>query len=264
MGEAATVSASQPARHQRRLRNYLLDRHFQLKYSSYLVMIALVLGASLGAVLWQTSQQLLSQSQHGVTQGERIVALGKEVVAESRKVSAVVQMNIIKDPVYSDNPALLEAFKSDSSAQDKRLKTQQDQLVAQASGLREQSAALVGFQRTLLLTLAVGLLLFVFLVGIAGIVVTHKVAGPIHKMKRQLNEVGKGHFPPPGRLRRGDELVEFFESFEKMVQRLRERQKAQLEQLDRAVQKLEEKGQASELEPLYELRERMRALLETA
>src|SRR6185503_4133293 len=46
MGEAATVSVT-PGRHQRRLRNYLLDSHFQLKYSGYLVVIAVALSASL-------------------------------------------------------------------------------------------------------------------------------------------------------------------------------------------------------------------------
>ena len=57
MGEAATVSIT-PGRHQRRLRNYLLDSHFQLKYSGYLVMIAVALSVSLGlSTLTSTSSR---------------------------------------------------------------------------------------------------------------------------------------------------------------------------------------------------------------
>jgi hypothetical protein len=40
-------------------------------------------------------------------------------------------------------------------------------------------------------------------------------------MKRQLREVGDGSLRRPGKLRRGDELVDFFEAFEDMIDRLR-------------------------------------------
>src|SRR5262245_9422797 len=135
MADAAAAPAQAGGRHQRRLRNYLLDTHFQLKYTGYLVAIAIVLSVSLGAILYRTSREVLNQSNATVNQGEQVVSLGQKVVEESRKVSAVVQMNIVKDPVYADNPALLEAFKTDSQSQDDRLKEQQGQLEAQASSL---------------------------------------------------------------------------------------------------------------------------------
>src|SRR5688572_31806920 len=55
---------------------------------------------------------VIDQSRRAVQQGEQVVARSREVVEESRKVSLVVQMNIVKDPIYSDNPALLENRKS--------------------------------------------------------------------------------------------------------------------------------------------------------
>src|SRR5688572_8724986 len=120
MAEAATAAPAASGRHQRRLKNYLLDSHFQLKYSSYLVLIAVILSASLGFILWRTSLAVIDQSLEAVDQGEQVVNLGREVVKESQKVSAVVQMNIVKDPVYADNPALIEAFKTDAAVQDER------------------------------------------------------------------------------------------------------------------------------------------------
>ena len=90
------------------------------------------MSASLGAILWRTSREVLAQSHSTVNQGEQVVAVGRKVVDESRKVSAVVQMNIVKDDTYKDNPALLEAFKTDAQGQDERLKKQQQQLESQA------------------------------------------------------------------------------------------------------------------------------------
>src|SRR5687768_10121714 len=151
---AQVGSLPSPGRHQRRMKNYLLDRHFQFKYTGYLVGITLVLSACLGFLLWRTSSTVISQSQE-------VVRHGREVVEESRKVSAVVQMNIVKDPVYSDNPALLEAFKSDAAEQDDRLKAQQTALESQARDLKLQSAAIKSQQNIMFFALFGALTLLV-------------------------------------------------------------------------------------------------------
>jgi methyl-accepting chemotaxis protein len=260
MGEAATASTMSSGRHQRRMRNYLLDRHFQLKYSGFLVGIVLLLSISLGIVLWRTSGAVIAQSRDAVGQGEQAVSLGREVVTESRKVSAVVQMNIVKDPVYSDTPALLDAFKTDAAKQDERLKRQQQQLEAQSASLKLQSERLADKQRAMLLTLCVVLSLLVLGIGFAGIIVTHKVAGPIHKMKRQIRDVGEGRLTIPGKLRKGDELVDFFDAFDHMVKSLRARQEREIALLDAAIEKLRSEPEA--LEPLRELRTEMQSALD--
>ncbi|MEP7053113.1 MAG: HAMP domain-containing protein [Pseudomonadota bacterium] len=262
MGEASTAPLPATGRHQRRLRNYLLDSHFQLKYTSYLVGIALLFSISLGLLIWRTSVAVITQSNEAVLQGQQVVTRGREVLTESQKVSEVVKMNIIKDPVYSDNPALLDAFKADAEKQDERLKAQQVALEGQANSLREQAAALSTSQHVMLFTLVGALSLLVVLIGFAGIFVTHKVAGPIYKMKRQINDVGEGRLKIPGRLRKGDELVEFFETFETMVKNLRERQEVEIAKLERAITTLEPKAQPGELEPLYQLRKEMKAALD--
>jgi nitrogen fixation/metabolism regulation signal transduction histidine kinase len=249
-------------RHQRRLKNYLLDAHFQLKYASYLVVIALVLSVGLGTLILSTSNAVIDQSRQAVRQGEEVVARGKEVVAESQKVSAVVQMNIVKDPVYSDSPALLEAFKVDAARQDDRLREQQERLVRQAAALKAQSAQLERQRRVALYTLCGALTLLVILVGIVGIVVTHRVAGPIFKMKSNLKAVAKGQLRVPTPLRKGDELVEFFEAYRSMVIALRERQESEIAKLDQAIATLESKSAPGEIEPLHALRREMQATLE--
>jgi hypothetical protein len=262
MGEASSAPVPATGRHQRRLRNYLLDSHFQLKYTGYLVGIALLFSLSLGLIIWRTSAGLIAQSHQAVHQGEQVVERGREVVSESRKVSEVVKMNIIKDPDYSDNPALLDAFKADAEKQDLRLTQQQQALEEQAKSLRDQAEALTDKQHAMLYTLVGALSLLVILIGFAGILVTHKVAGPIFKMKRQINDVGKGHLRIPGKLRKGDELVSFFETFETMVRNLRQRQEVEIEKLDRAINTLESKAEPGELDPLYQLRKEMKDALD--
>ncbi len=261
MAEAAT-SVPTTGRHQRKLKNYLLDPNFQLKYTAYLVAIAVVLGVSLGWVLWQTSKAVVAQSHKNVEQGQKVVELGREVVGESRKVSEVVKMNIVKDPVYQDNPALLDAFTTDAKKQDQRLKDQEAKLVAQAESLKRETAALQAFQSRMMLTLVAVFVLLVAGIFIAGIVVTHKVAGPIFKMKRLIRDVGDGHLRIPGKLRKGDELVHFFDTFDRMVRNLRSRQEEEIDKLDRAISLLEGKAEPTALQPLHDLRKNMQDSLD--
>jgi len=259
MGEAAAAQG----RRQRRLRNYLLDRRFQLKYSGYLVAIAAVLGIGLGLILWRTSRALMDQSDKAAKQGDLVVARGRELVKESHKVSEVVQMNIVKDPDYADSPGLVDAFKTDAKKKDAKLNQKQAELEQQAAALKSQSETLAARQRYMLLAVGIALLLLVLGVGLAGIVVTHKVAGPIFKMKRQIREVGEGKLKIPGKLRKGDELVDFFDAFESMVRSLRANQEREIEMLQSAIAKLEGHADDSALEPLRALDKEMKATLET-
>ncbi len=250
-------------RHQRKLKNYLLDPHFQFKYSSYLVAIAVVLSGLLGAILWRTSEQMLVESQKNVEQGQRVVEFGRKVVAESRKVSEVVKMNIVKDPVYQENPELLEAFTADAGKREELLGDQEKALVNQAKALENELLRLQASQTRVAVALFVLLGLLVFGVFVAGIIVTHKVAGPIYKMKRQLREVGEGHLRIPGKLRKGDELVAFFDTFEQMVRSLRGRQESEIAMLESAIKQLEGRAEPAAMTPLHDLHREMKAALDT-
>ncbi len=244
-------------RHKRKLKNYLLDSHFQLRYAGFMFGVALVLSAMLGFLLWRTSQTLISQSQQAVEKGQQVVELGQKVAEESRKVSKVVEMNIVKDPFYADQPELMEAFTADAKKTEAVIITQQQALEAQAQALTQQSADLAESQRTMLYTLFGMLTLLVFGVGIAGIIVTHKVAGPIFKMTRQINDLADGHWYVPAPLRKGDELVHFFDAFRNMVEKLRAQRQLELEMLDKAMEEL-----GDDAAPLDALRDELAGVLE--
>jgi nitrogen fixation/metabolism regulation signal transduction histidine kinase len=230
-----------PGRHQRHLRNYLLEPQFQLKYANWAAAIAMALSVGLGALLWRTSQEMLVQSSAAVT-------LGEQMLAESRKVTEVVAMSIARDPVYGDNPALKAAFEGDAQAQSQAHQEKQALLRRHAEGLKRQS-------ETFSMVLVAALAGLVMLLWLGTIVLTHKVAGPVYKMRRQLRGFARGDWSRPSPLRKGDELHSFFATFEGLVDTLRGERRAHLARIDAALALLP--GDSAAREPLTELRRTM-------
>ncbi|WP_438010238.1 HAMP domain-containing protein [Sorangium sp. So ce321] len=244
------------ARYQRSARNYLIDQKFQLKYTGFLVGISLVLSVALGILLWNASSKIIEQSrsavqqgQETVRQGQETVKRGQEVLVQSRRVSEVVAMNIAKE--YKDDPELAKTFGEAAQRDESKLKDEQARLERDAATFQQRAEALgrqaadVAHNQQMLLRLIVALLsLLVLGVGVAGIVFTHKIAGPIFKMKRLLRQVGEGKLVVRERLRKGDELQHFFEAFEKMVEDLRARQQSKIAKMDAVLEKLESDARA--------------------
>ncbi len=247
----ATSSRPAPGKHQRSAKNYLLDRRFQLKYAGFLVGIALALSVALGVLLWRTSDRVIDQSRESVKQGQEAVRQGQETVrrgealiVESRKVRQVVEMTA--ETCYKDFPEVKQQFASDAARDEEKLNSEQDRLKrdaadleSRASGLEAQAIQIEAQQRRVLVGLVAGLAVFVVLLGFAGIVFTHKIAGPVFKMKRLLREVGAGKLVLRERLRKGDELQHFFEAFEQMVGDLRARQEREIARVDDIILRLE-------------------------
>ena len=200
-------SATTPPPYKRSVKNYLIDSRFQLKYTGFIVGVALVISGVMGAFLYTTSRTVISESQR--------------VVEESKKVSDVVKMTIKDDAIYSQNPELAASFAQASAESDRQIE--------------EQGRTLVRQQKTMIYSLVGGLLMMVVLIGLLGIYFTHKVAGPIYKMKMLLRQVGDGKLVFHGSLRKGDELKDFFDAFATMVDKLRARQQKEVDQLDAAL-----------------------------
>jgi nitrogen fixation/metabolism regulation signal transduction histidine kinase len=233
MTTSAPAAADKTGRHQRSIRNYLLDAPFQLKYTGYLVGVALLISIVLGVFLWRTSGKVVEESSR--------------VVEESKKVSDVVKMQIKDDPIYGDNPELMKAFNESAADSDNRVAAQQEKVAVQ--------------QRIMLGSVVGGLTLLVVLIGLMGIYITHKIAGPIFKMKGLLKQVGQGKLSFPRRgLRKGDELQHFFDEFLKMADDLKARQLSEVERLDVGIGEARTAGASEKsLEKLLTVRDEMKA-----
>jgi methyl-accepting chemotaxis protein len=219
--------------YKRYARNYLIDSRFQLKYAGFLVATVIVISGVTGAVLYTTTRALVTESS--------------ALVEESKKVSEVSRMNI-RD-FASDSPELLTEFNREANAHDKVIAEQQESLIRRERGM---IASLVG-----------GLALMVVLIGMLGIYFTHKVAGPVHKMKRLLKQVGEGSLHVDARLRRGDELQDFFDAFTEMVASLRRSEAQQLGDVDAGLAALEAGKREEAVAALGRVRAAMKSALGT-
>jgi hypothetical protein len=57
-----------------------------------------------------------------------------------------------------------------------------------------------------------------------GVLITHRVAGPVYVMSHYISVLAKGRYPMMRPLRKGDELRAFFDRFQSAVEALRQRE----------------------------------------
>ena len=114
--------------------------------------------------------------------------------------------------------------------------------------------------RELLLKIVMGILILVVSLGFTGILVTHRVVGPAYKLKSLFRDVAQGHLRVYGRLRKGDELWDVFDEFEKMIIKLRANQRGEIDRLDSVIAQAVEAGTSEAVvAQLNDLRARMEA-----
>jgi nitrogen fixation/metabolism regulation signal transduction histidine kinase len=209
--------------HKRHVRNYLLDSRFQLKYAGILVLVAIGISSVMGTVLYSTTRSMVAESA-------KVIEQSQKTAEESKKVSSVTRMNV--HDLAAESPELVAEFERQADAYDRSIAEQEKAVAAQQSSLIDR-------QRRVIVSLVGGLTLMVVAIGLFGIYFTHKVAGPVYKMKRLLKQVGDGNLQVEARLRKGDELQSFFDSFTRMVAGLRELEKQHLDGIENALEALE-------------------------
>jgi methyl-accepting chemotaxis protein len=246
-GRTHVTEAHQP--HQKRT-TYLVNRPFQLKATAMIVGLTLLVGVPLGFLLYRTSGEAVAIGREAVDIGQTANSASTEAIKQAELLNKRLEMETILR--YGNDPALLEQTKKANAVETTKLKVQADAVKAEADKLGKQRDALERMRKSLLFGVAGAIGALVLLVGIAGIFFTHKVAGPIHRMRALFREVGEGQFTPFRPLRKGDELQDFFSEFSSMVEKLKARQKAELERLDKAIARAEKAG--ADTESVAELR----------
>lgn len=109
-----------------------------------------------------------------------------------------------------------------------------------------------------------GVLLLAIALGITGIMVTHRMVGPIYRLKAGVRDVRDGKLSADtGGLRKGDELQDLFEVFREMVVSLRASKQQDIMELDQAIEHARVAGAPHEVLAMLEsTRDRMRAGLQ--
>jgi hypothetical protein len=179
MAETAQADAPSvnpaPKKHQRQLRNYLLNQRYQLRFTLTIVGISLALTAGLGYF----------------------------VMYKAHEASRVVKVRAL-DPTDELAQELVRQFARNDAV---------------------LMMVLVAFAIVMALVLA----------GY-GIVLTHKVAGPLFKVTIYLDKIRDGKLGTIYNLRKGDELVDFFEHFKAAHDALRQRTESDIALLARAIE----------------------------
>lgn len=117
--------------------------------------------------------------------------------------------------------------------------------------------------RKVLFGIAGGIALLAITLGFTGILVTHKLVGPAHKLKLLLGDVRDGRLKVVGKLRKGDELQDVFLAFEGMVEELRRRQAEEVASLAESIARAKTAGTPEDvIKDLTSVHDRMKAELE--
>lgn len=188
-----------PPRHQRR---YLIDPRFQLKYTGLLVGTVLVVILALGAMIWRTSSVASAQAAMASEQAERAL---KEAATSAK---------LLKSSASGyDDPNLAKSLDDDLAAIDREHSKN-------LAAVKEQRAEVERQRRNMTVLLGAGSALLVAVLGILGVFITHRIVGPVFRLKRLLRQVGTARLSISRRLRKGDELEDLFETFVQMTHSL--------------------------------------------
>jgi methyl-accepting chemotaxis protein len=230
----------------RRWRNFLLDARFQLKFTAYIVVIALGLSAFLGFFLWRGSLSLMQEAEVAVE--------SRSLAAQSsRDLSTATLNNKLLE--HMNDPEFEKQLAEQSRAIDAKYEAEKAIVV-------QQKAELVRRQRLTWMALVGCLGAFVLVISLTTIVATHRVVGPLFRIKRMAGEISSGRFVVPHALRQGDELQDVFESMTTMVQGLRQIQMEDLSALAATIERAKgSPGGAALAGELQAIEARMRARL---
>ena len=201
------------ARHKK---SYLLDPRFQLKWTGYLVVVVVFVMTGLGYVIARTAGHASDTATLAVKQAEKAYEESKSNNILTRRTMQLAG---------GDNPAL-------QTVMDESLDEVDAQSEKNLAEVRSVQADIAAGRKNLQLLLAGAGVALVALLALMGILITHRIVGPVHKMKRLLRRVSTGRLVIEERLRRGDELEDLFDTFLQMTYSLRAMQAARLATLE--------------------------------
>lgn len=98
--------------------------------------------------------------------------------------------------------------------------------------------ALAATGETILWLTGLGALAMAGLLALFGLVLTHRVAGPVYVMSLYVATLAAGRYPRMRPLRKKDELRGFFDRFSQAVDRIRERETEEARLLDEVIETL--------------------------
>ena len=166
-------------KYKRSMKNFLINRRFQLRWTSAIVVLTALLFGTLGGYIYQREQH----STDAVIEGLATMYDADEV-------------ELVKDLFIASDDSVLWALLGSCG------------------------------------------LLIVLLAG-AGVVLTHKIAGPIYGLTRSMQSVRSGRWKNVRGVREGDEFQDLALEWKAFVSSLREKESSEIEELESLTQSAE-------------------------
>ena len=194
------MAQDSPAR-KRRLRNFLLDPRFQLKYATLIALTGGVVFAVMGGLFFtqvRVSTTLAAIDQASVRAGERPPAARPAPTGDAAKGGDAPVIQIEKEAVETvELPPARAPLPTPAGGDGAFEEELADRLAAE--------------DNQLLWKLVACWAVLVVMLFMLGILVTHRIVGPLYVVDRQLARIIAGEAVRPRALRRGDEFVALFE-----------------------------------------------------
>ncbi len=191
---------------QRRLRNYLLDAPMQLRFTAVLVLATLLGAGLLGIFLARALNRLAEQAERAVEARAAAAQASHELGNASLSKTLLERFN---------DPAFTAQLERQSKAIDAAYQAEQVQVAEQRREVARESTR-IGW------LVLCSVVVFALAVLLLGIVLTHRIAGPVYRVRRLLLDLGEGRREVPRHgLRDGDELRDLFDAASSLVKTLR-------------------------------------------
>ncbi|MFH2006154.1 MAG: hypothetical protein ABI333_06175 [bacterium] len=278
-------------RHQRSWRNFLIDKDYQLRYTLISVVIAAILCGSLGAlVIWQTREAnaVFKRQRNKATNlfkrqredTSALISKTRDAATRDVKKLLAVATDMLKVQLMDKDPdmrefakkAMADLRKDDAAIVARRAKEDQrlgdlraradTELVSQRKAQDKETMAKKRRKEIILLVAIIAFgIVFLIVIFIYNIVITHRVAGPMYKMGRYMDEVRDGKYTEVWNLRKGDQLVDLYGRFQAMHNAVKDRERQDIEAMDKVLAACGEAGVSGEA--VDALKERLKAKRES-
>ena len=249
-------------KNKRRLKNYLIDRDYQLRYTMYSVVIAAVLCGGLGAlVIWQTREATslyLSQRKTATSTFKNQRQETTKLINKIRKAGnwdveqlLATATKMVDIQLQSKDALVREVAKKVKlklDQDDRQRVSRRKKETQRLARFRQQADRALVAQRIehdkiavnqrkakeliLIIAIVVFGIIFLVILFLFFIVITHKVAGPLYKMGRYIDDVREGRLHTVYNLRKGDQLAGFYNRFKLMHEALKEREQADIKAME--------------------------------
>jgi flagellar basal body-associated protein FliL len=170
-----------------------------------------------------------------------------DIQLKDRDPGVQEQAKMVKEELKKDDQQRL-ARRAQEDEQFDRLRQKADKELVQQRQRDDESAYQhrKDKERLLLVAIVVFGVVFVIVIFVFNILITHKVAGPLFKVGRFFDELKEGKFSTPYPLRKGDQLVEFYDRFRAMHAAVKDRMVEDVKVLEAVLKDCEAKGVTGE------------------